>query len=251
MRALVLTLAFVLCAAAPPETRPAFTLAGTGAAQVLLVLGDGWDAPTGTLWRFERDGDRYRRVGDGVPVVVGRNGLAWGLGLSPPGPGNEPQKREGDGRAPAGVFRLGTAVGYAEKAPEGVTLPWRPATPGLRCVDDPASPHYNTYVDQDAVTPDWKSAEVMRRDDGLYEMLVTVAHNADPPRPGAGSCIFVHVWRAAGRGTAGCTAMDRADLLGVLRWLSPEAKPVLVQLPKAVFPAYAAAWGLPSPQAAP
>ena len=41
-----------------------------------------------------------------APVSVGRNGAAWGLGLHAAQP-QGPQKQEGDGRAPAGVFTLG------------------------------------------------------------------------------------------------------------------------------------------------
>ena len=52
-------------------------------------------------------------VGEPTPVTIGRAGSAWGLGLHPAQRG--PQKREGDGRAPAGVFRIGTAFGYADR----------------------------------------------------------------------------------------------------------------------------------------
>lgn len=235
--------------ATAPSTRPAaFRVADTGAEQVLLVLTDGWDAVGGTLWRFERDGDGWRRVGDGVPVVVGHAGLAWGRGLHPAPPLGEPRKREGDGRGVAGVFRLGTAVGYAPDAPAGVTLPYRRATRTLRCVDDPASSHYNRVVDAATVPVDWKSAEKMRRRDALYRWLVVVDHNIQPaPEPGAGSCIFLHIWRAAGRGTAGCTAMAEGDLVTVMRWLKPEHRPLLVQLPRPAHAALREAWGLPNP----
>ena len=49
--------------------------------------------------------------GEAIPAVVGRNGLAWGRGVRTDLPAGEPQKREGDGRAPAGIFKLGPAFG--------------------------------------------------------------------------------------------------------------------------------------------
>jgi L,D-peptidoglycan transpeptidase YkuD (ErfK/YbiS/YcfS/YnhG family) len=244
--ALALTVGAATPLARAEAPAPAFALPAD-AAQVVLVLTDGWDAKTGTMWRFERGAQGLTRAGDGVPVTVGRAGLAWGRGLHPEQAGDGPVKKEGDGRAVAGVFRLGTAAGYAAKAPEGVTLPYRPSTPLSRCVDDPASSHYNTLVEQGA-TPDWKSAEKMRRADGLYEWLVVVEHNTAPaPAPGGGSCIFLHVWRAPGKPTVGCTTMAGDTLVGLLRWLRPEAAPVLVQMPKPAHAALREAWGLPSP----
>jgi L,D-peptidoglycan transpeptidase YkuD (ErfK/YbiS/YcfS/YnhG family) len=72
----------------------------------------------------------------------------------------------------------------------------------------------------------------MRRDlahgDDLYRWGVEVAYNPER-EPGAGSCIFLHVWRGPGSPTAGCTAMPEDDLLTVLRWLRPGDDPVLVQ----------------------
>ena len=85
------------------------------ARQLVLVVTDGWDATTGTLQRFEiRDG-RWHAVAAAAPISVGRNGAAWGLGLHP-AQSEGPQKQEGDGRAPAGVFTRGEAFGYAAKA---------------------------------------------------------------------------------------------------------------------------------------
>lgn len=173
----------------------------------------------GRLVRMERGADGWRRVGRPVPVVVGRNGV---------GP-----KEEGDGRSPRGVFSLSHAFGYAGDAPSGTSLPYRPMAPGTVCVDDPASPHYDHIVDPDEVdAPDWRSAEAMRRDrvhgDDLYRLGVNVAHNPEHT-PGAGSCVFLHVWRGPSSPTAGCTAMAADELLALLRWLDRDARPRLVQ----------------------
>jgi L,D-peptidoglycan transpeptidase YkuD (ErfK/YbiS/YcfS/YnhG family) len=84
--------------------------------QVVVVTTRGWDAVPGTLRRFERRGKSgaWVRVGADVPVAVGRNGLGWGVGVVETGGMTEgPAKREGDGKAPAGVFALGSAFGFA------------------------------------------------------------------------------------------------------------------------------------------
>jgi hypothetical protein len=69
---------------------------------------------------------------------------------------------------------------------------------------------------------------------GLSKSSVQTAvvhHNMDPVLPGAGSAIFLHIWRTSASPTVGCTAMSRARLISLIRWLSPEKRPVLVQVP--------------------
>jgi D-alanyl-D-alanine dipeptidase len=106
--------------------------------------------------------------------------------------------------------------------------------PGTLCVDDTASAFYDLVFDPDTLpgARDWASAEAMRRDlahgDDLYKFGVIVRYN--PLRIlGAGSCIFLHVWRGPESPTAGCTAMAEEDLLEVLGWLDPKAAPLLIQ----------------------
>ncbi len=218
-----------------------------GARQLLLAVAPAWDASAGQAQLYERRSASapWRALGQRVPVSFGRAGLAWGRGLHHPGARPGPLKREGDGRSPAGVFALRGLVGYAPAAADHVKLPYRQATAGLRCVDDPASPHYNQWVDESEVPRDWTSAEDMRRPDDLYRWVVWVAHNDAPPQAGAGSCIFLHQRARPDAVTAGCTAFDPADIERLLDALDPAAQPVLVQLPAAEHARLARAWGLP------
>jgi D-alanyl-D-alanine dipeptidase len=219
-------------APAPPAAAPA-TPAPPTPAQALVVVGEDWASKQGSLQRWARLGAAWEPVGAPVPVVFGAGGLGWGVGQHAASLAtvDEPQKREGDGRAPAGIFALGPTFGYAEAAPWA--MPYVPST-AASCVDDPASTHYNTIVDG-AVSVDWKSAEQMRRNDALYTWGAVVSHNMSPPTPGLGSCIFLHVWRAPGKPTVGCTAMDERALVEVLSWLDPADEPVLVQGPRSVM----------------
>lgn len=218
------------------------------ARQLVLVTTDGWDAPAGRLQRFERTGDAWRALGTPVVVTVGRNGSGWGLGLHPAQPGL--QKREGDGRAPAGVFALGTAFGYA--ATEATALPYQAMDAGDWCVDVPASPLYNRIVDvTDVGKPAIaESTEPMRRDihadgDQRYRRGFVIAHNAGNVS-GAGSCIFAHLWKAPGEATAGCTAMDDPAMAALLAWLDPNRQPVFVLLPEAEYDRLSSRWRLPA-----
>lgn len=219
-----------------------------------LVLGtfDAWDATTVTLSRWQRGaepGAAWTQVGEPWQAVLGVHGAAWGRGLHGGGaPAGEagPVKREGDGRSPAGVFPLGDAFGYAPAPPRGARLPYHALTPDWKCIDDPRSSHYNQLLDTAGLTPDWSSFEKMRRDDDLYRWGVFVDHNHQAAA-GAGSCIFLHVWRAAGRGTAGCTAMPRPRIESLIAWLDPAAHPVYALVPSARLAGLAGAWRLPRP----
>jgi L,D-peptidoglycan transpeptidase YkuD (ErfK/YbiS/YcfS/YnhG family) len=142
---------------------------------------------------------------------------------------------EGDGRAPAGIFSFGTAFGYAQEAPTGCKLPYHPATDRDYFVDDPESPQYNQWVTLSSDVSDsqrpWKSAERMRRDDYLYKLGIVVQENTNPAVKGRGSAIFLHIWRAPGLPTVGCTAMEEENLLKLVRWLDPAKNPLLIQAP--------------------
>jgi L,D-peptidoglycan transpeptidase YkuD (ErfK/YbiS/YcfS/YnhG family) len=214
--------------------------------QLLVVTTPGWDSVSGTLQRYVRAGPRapWRAEGRPVPIVVGQSGLAWGDDAL--GRRRDPRKREGDGRAPAGRFPLGTAFGFAPAAEmDRVRLPYLQLADDTECVDDTASVHYNTVVGRGAVRAvDWTSAERMRAID-LYRLGVVVRYNAAPIRRGRGSCIFLHIWRAAGSPTSGCTAMPADDLEAVVRWLDPARRPMLVQLPASEYARLRGAWGLP------
>lgn len=219
--------------------------------QLVVVTTANWTATDGTLQRFARDSAAavWRSVGEPVPVVTGRSGLGWGVGLHPGGlPG--PVKQEGDGRAPAGAFRLTDAFGYADSTATG--LPYVQARSGVQCVDDSDSAFYNRVLFRRSVAPDWRSHERMLRADDLYRVGVIVQHNGGSvgsigpeATPRAGSCIFLHVWRGAGSSTAGCTAMPETDLRAVMQWLTIDADPVLVQVPMPMWARYAEVWGLP------
>lgn len=210
---------------------------------MVVVTTEAWGASNGTLWRFARVSGTWQKQGEPVPVTVGSAGLGWGSGLHPGADG--PVKREGDRRSPAGVFHIGAAYGYAASAPPGTGTDYRQLRASDRCVDDSSSKHYNQIVDATAVNGDWKSAEIMRRDDELYRWVVLIEHNARSPVPDHGSCIFFHVWRDRESPTVGCTAMGREDIESLMRWLAPSATPVAVVLPRGVYDQLRSSWSLP------
>lgn len=219
--------------------------------QLLVVVAERWESDGGRLQCFARervDGE-WLPVGNPVAVSLGRAGLAWGRGLHPQVGGAGPEKHDGDGCAPAGIFAITALFGYADPDTpfaRAAKLPCLCATRDLKCIDDPASAHYNRIVYQTAIArPDWVSCEDMLGGDERYAVGAVVGHNCDPVVPGAGSCIFLHVWEAPGVPTAGCTAMSLADMTEISAWLDGAAPPLLVQLPQAEYECCREAWGLP------
>lgn len=245
---LTLACALLACAQAAAAGKTKAPLAR--ARQIVVVTTRGWDDVPGVLRRFERKGTRgaWARVGGDVPVAVGRNGLGWGAGLvETGGAAAGPRKKEGDGKAPAGLFALGSAFGFAPSGEAAwLRLPYTPLTPSVECVDDVGSSRYNLIVDRTLTGDvDWNSSERMRSVEG-YRWGLVVKHNAQPPVAGRGSCIFLHVWAGPGKGTAGCTAMEEESLKALLRWLDPKKGPLLVQLTEAEYARLRGAWRLPA-----
>lgn len=246
---LVLTAAWLPLASSAEQrsVEPGAVAAWSDARQLVLVTTAGWNATDGTLRTFVRKGDEWASVAASFPVVIGRAGSAWGIGLHPPQSGL--QKQEGDGRSPAGVFALGIAFGYPDSA--RTALPYVSMDANDYCIDVSASPLYNRIVDAGEVGDDAVagSTEPMRRDlhvngDQRYKLGFVIEHNPDN-EPAAGSCIFAHLWKSADTATAGCTAMAQPAMQDLLAWLKPDAHPVFVLLPQQQYERLRVAWGLP------
>jgi len=199
--------------------------------QLLVVQTPSWAASTGTLQRYEKRSGKWQKIGRSIAVKVGKNGLAWGRGLHRIPRGEKRIKREGDGRAPAGIFRLSYAFG--DRAFK-LQFPYHIMTQRHHCIDDSRSRYYNRVIDSSKVKKDYKSFEHMKFTSGLYSYGLFVDHN--PQRiPGAGSCIFLHIKKKNGKPTVGCTAMSKSEIMTILRWLDPQKKPLLIQAPKSTI----------------
>jgi hypothetical protein len=192
--------------------------------QIILVVSDNFKSPKAKLMCYE-DG---KKVFDTIDVNIGKNGLGWGLGevkltQSP----DEPHKKEGDKKAPAGIFKLTFAFGYKNK--QNLKLSYLHLSKEIICVDDSNSKFYNQVIKMPKQEP--KSYEVMKRDDEQYRFGVFVAHNKKQIK-GSGSCIFLHIQKSKDHPTAGCTSMKEDDLKKILSWLDGSKNPILIQIPK-------------------
>ena len=128
------------------------------------------------------------------------------------------EKREGDGVTPVGVYPLRAIWYRAGRIPEPVsTLPLHGIEQDDGWCDAPADPSYNRPVK----LPYRASAEKMWRDDAVYDLVVILGHNDDPPVPGKGSAIFLHIANQAFGPTEGCIGLRREDLLTLAALMTP------------------------------
>ena len=216
--------------------------------QLVVVVSSDWNSPTARMQWFERPdcNTPWKSVAQPVSVNLGRTGLAWGQSDLMRESGGvdtaSPVKREGDGKAPAGLFAFLKAFGHPHP-PRGYSeenLPFLQVK-AEQCVDDVSSPYYNQIVEPAKVGgKTWNSSETMAID--LYKLGLVVGHNCPDADPGMGSCIFYHLERGAAQPTAGCTSMSQKNISKLLVWLQRDSHPLTVQLPLKEYKALGEGW---------
>ncbi len=159
-----------------------------------------------TVYPTERCRGVLRFDDQEYPCALGRSGVRT-------------EKREGDGATPAGTFPLRQVLYRPDKlSPPACGLPMRALAPTDGWCDDPLHSGYNRLV----TLPFNASHEALWRDDNLYDLIVVVGHNDDPPQAGLGSAIFIHCATADYAPTEGCVALAGATLLELLPRLNSD-----------------------------
>jgi L,D-peptidoglycan transpeptidase YkuD (ErfK/YbiS/YcfS/YnhG family) len=197
--------------AASSSTCPAELAAAT---RLILITPESSTSFRAKMQTFERQrsGEPWKVRGQESDAVIGRNGLAWGYPFRNRATNPQSIKAEGDGRTPAGLYRLGRPFGFeAEPLPGFLRLELGETF----CVDDPSSPHYNRIVPRNSL-PKNTTGEDMR-EVALYRHGLTVEYPSDANTK-AGSCIFVHIWRSPASGTAGCVAAPESVIVDLQQW---------------------------------
>ena len=127
-------------------------------------------------------------------------------------------KREGDGASPEGVFPIRRIHVREDRVKDLKTaLPTRSITPNDLWCDALDHPDYNRLITH----PLAASHERLWRDDHVYDIIVELGFNDDPPIAGKGSAIFFHIARANYTPTRGCIAVSMSDMLRIVADLKP------------------------------
>jgi L,D-peptidoglycan transpeptidase YkuD (ErfK/YbiS/YcfS/YnhG family) len=143
-----------------------------------------------------------------IPCALGRSGTAH-------------DKREGDGASPVGRFRVLQALYRADRLPRPRTLlPLWAIRPQDGWCDDAGDRRYNRPIR----LPDAARHERLWREDGLYDVVLDLAYNRGPIRPGRGSAIFLHCAKPGFGPTEGCVAIDARAARQLLQRIGPKTR---------------------------
>jgi L,D-peptidoglycan transpeptidase YkuD (ErfK/YbiS/YcfS/YnhG family) len=186
--------------------------AGTGSSTQLVTVQAPPHATAATLSVWTRSGSCWRRVAGPWRARLGRSGLSA-------------HKHEGDGATPTGTYRIGATMYGIEPNP-GVRFRYHRLVCGDWWDEDPSSPAYNTFrhVACGTEPPFRGGSEALWRISPQYRYFAVIDYNAAPIVRGRGSAIFLHVAVGA---TAGCVSLPEPELLQLLRWLRPAARPLI------------------------
>lgn len=183
--------------------------------QILLIVAERLETSQARGYPYENVNDLWQRVFEPFDVVLGASGLTY-------------DKKEGDKKSPVGFFPLKRCFGRKENP--GTKLPYTKFQNNDFWIDDMHSAFYNTFQ-RGTAQGRWNSAEDLFAIGHNYKYFVVVEYNTEKPVSGKGSAVFIHLWNGKGSFTSGCTAMSEDNLLRIIRWLDPDKRPYLLQLP--------------------
>lgn len=183
------------------------------ASQLVTVAAKSYDSTTATLQRWTRTHGGWQRVGPAVDAYLGTDGMSE-------------HASESKSATPIGSFTLTQAFGH--DSDPGTRLPYVHTTPSDWWISEPGR-LYNTLQDCDSgcAFDQGDPNEHLYYETPEYEYAVVIDYNTrNAPggvRQGRGSAFFLHV--SAGKPTAGCVSIPRAQLVRTLRWLRPAEHP--------------------------
>ena len=160
------------------------------------------------LTRCQRSLTSWQQIGLTIPAVIGRHGVVLAK-----------NKKEGDLKTPAGLYSIGETFGTQRMA---LKMDYKYITSRDKFIDDTHSQQYNMWVTGDTSA---KSFEVMQIPS--YKMGAVINYNVQPTKAGAGSAIFIHIWKSRITPTHGCIAVNEKNMLEILYWLDKEQYPAI------------------------
>ena len=130
------------------------------------------------------------------------------------------QRKEGDFTTPIGKWKLGKIFIRRDK------IPFLKVSKKLRkkityisndigWCDDIISQHYNKQINIQKI-PNARH-ESLLRNDNVYDIIIEIEYNQKPIIRGKGSAIFIHCSFFDARPTQGCLAMQKKDLIFILK----------------------------------
>ncbi len=130
------------------------------------------------------------------------------------------KKKEGDLCTPKGLFKLDTVFYRSDRIKNIRTkLKLRKIDKSMGWCNDPLSKKYNSLI---KISKKLKHEKLYRKDN-KYDVILVIGYNIKNPIPFKGSAIFLHLTKNY-KGTAGCIALDKKDLLILLKLINKKTK---------------------------
>lgn len=213
----------------------AFSPTLTESRQLLLVITSAQQHSFHSTLRFYQKNhlEKWQQILPAIPVNLGKNGVAWDREQQAFFHVQKPHevKKEGDNKTPLGIYPIIGAFGFSAQ-PMNTTFPYIHIGLGTEAVDDIHSQFYNRIV-QFSKIQDWHSSEKMWKIP-CYKIGLIIGFN-ERYVPGAGSNVFIHIWRNKDLPTMGCIAMSEVNLKKVLLHLNFHQHPFIAILPRDVL----------------
>lgn len=185
-----------------------------GSSQILVVSSEKDSQNNAKVETFEKTMGGWIKSIHSMNAVIGEKGFSL-------------DKEEGDLKAPAGIFRVGTAFGTIDK-PSNVKLSYKKTSKNDYWIDDVSSQNYNNWVEFEGDPYSrWKSFEKLKI--SSYRLAFVIEYNMNPVVKGKGSAIFFHIWQGPNISTKGCTALSEANISKLLSWIDPDKNPIVIQ----------------------
>lgn len=179
--------------------------------QMIVVVGTG--GCYADTYYYKKGEDSWDMVWKEASIV-GRGGITS-------------DKKEGDGKTPAGTY--GFTVAFGLKEDPGSILSYHKVVKGDYWVDDSSSAYYNKLVNTSSTPKTWNSAENLAAASPYYNYALALDYNSDCV-PGKGSAIFLHCFTAsADNGSAGCIRLPEARAMELVRTATERTRIVIAE----------------------
>ena len=130
------------------------------------------------------------------------------------------KKKEGDLCTPKGLFKLGTVFYRSDRVKNIQTkLKLRKIDRSMGWCNDPLNKKYNSLI---KISKKLRHEKLYRKDN-KYDVILVIGYNIKNPIPFKGSAIFLHLTKNY-KGTEGCIALDKKDLLILLKLINKKTK---------------------------
>ncbi len=180
--------------------------------QLLVVYNEKPESFTAVFVALEKKGKNWFVKQSPIEAGIGKKGFAF-----------PNEKKEGDGKSPTGIFKLGKLFSYEKQL--HTLLENQQTIKEDKWIDDANSADYNKHVN--GVT-DAKSYENLLLDTDLYKYCTVIEYNTNPVVKGKGSAIFFHLALKPASFTSGCVAINEEYMKLMVNWLDPKQNPTII-----------------------